>query len=63
VLKAVALGAHGVMLGRAALYGLAAGGEPGVAHSLRLLRAEMERGLTLLGCRSLQELGPHLIHA
>jgi (S)-mandelate dehydrogenase len=63
ILKAVALGAHGVMLGRAALYGLAAGGEPGVAHSLRLLRAEMERGLTLLGCRSLQELGPHLIHA
>ncbi len=33
VLKALALGAHGVMLGRATLYGLAAGGEVGVAHA------------------------------
>ena len=63
VLKALALGAHGVMLGRATLYGLAAGGEAGVAHVLRLLRAEMERVLILLGCRSLEELGPHLIRA
>jgi (S)-mandelate dehydrogenase len=63
VLKALALGAQGVMLGRATLYGLAAGGEAGVAHVLRLLRAEMERVLILLGCRSLEELGPHLIRA
>jgi (S)-mandelate dehydrogenase len=63
VLKALALGAQGVMLGRATLYGLAAGGEAGVAHVLRLLRAEMERVLILLGCRSLDELGPHLIRA
>jgi len=61
VLKAMALGAHGVMIGRAALYGLAAGGEAGVGHALALLRTEMERGMTLLGCRSLAELGPHLI--
>ena len=61
VLKAIALGAHGVMIGRAALYGLAAGGEAGVAHALALLRTEMERGMTLLGCRSLAELGRHLI--
>ena len=52
VLKAMALGAHGVMIGRAALYGLAAGGEAGVAHALALLRTEMERGMTLLGCRT-----------
>ena len=38
VLKAIALGAHGVMIGRATLYGLAAGGEAGVAHALGLLR-------------------------
>ncbi len=63
VLKAVALGAHGVMIGRSALYGLAAGGEAGVAHALGLLRAEMERGMTLLGCRNLAELGPHLIRS
>ena len=61
VLKAIALGAHGVMIGRAALYGLAAGGEAGVGHALALLRTEMERGMTLLGCRSLAELGRHLI--
>ena len=63
VLKALALGADGVMLGRATLYGLAAGGEAGVAHALRLLRAEMERALTLLGCHSVDELGPHLIRS
>jgi (S)-mandelate dehydrogenase len=63
VLKAVALGAHGVMIGRAALYGLAAGGEAGVAHALGLLRAEMERVMTLLGCRNLAELGRHLIRS
>jgi len=63
VLKAVALGAHGVMIGRAALYGLAAGGEAGVAHALGLLRTEMERVMTLLGCRNLAELGRHLIRS
>lgn len=63
VLKAMALGAHGVMIGRAALYGLAAGGEAGVGHALALLRTEMERGMTLLGCRSLAELGRHLIRS
>jgi len=63
VLKAIALGAHGVMIGRATLYGLAAGGQPGVAHALGLLRTEMERTLTLLGCRNLGELGRHLVRS
>jgi len=63
VLKALALGADGVMIGRAMLYGLAAGGQGGVAHALRLLRTEMERALLLLGCRSVRELGPHLIRS
>lgn len=61
VLKALALGAHGVMIGRPTLYGLAAGGQAGVTHALALLRGEMERTLALLGCRSLGELGRHLI--
>ena len=61
VLKAMALGAHGVMVGRPTLYGLAAGGQAGVSHALGLLRAEMERTLTLVGCRNLGELGRHLI--
>lgn len=63
VIKALALGANGVMIGRAALYGLAAGGEAGVAHALGLLRMEMERVMTLLGCRNLAELGRHLIRS
>jgi (S)-mandelate dehydrogenase len=61
VLKALALGARGVMIGRPALYGLAAGGEPGVAHALQILRTEMERTMTLLGCRAIGDLGRHLI--
>lgn len=61
ILKAVALGADAVMVGRATLYGLAAGGQAGVSHALGLLRTEMERVMMLLGCGSLAELGPHLI--
>ena len=52
VLKALALGARAVLIGRAMLWGLAVGGEEGVADVLRLLRAEVELGLGLLGCRS-----------
>jgi (S)-mandelate dehydrogenase len=63
VLKAIALGADGVMIGRPALYGLAAGGQPGAAHALQILRSEMERVMMLLGCRSLGELGRHLIRS
>jgi 4-hydroxymandelate oxidase len=51
-LKALALGARGVMIGRAMLWGLAVGGEEGVAHVLQLLRNEVELGLALLGCAS-----------
>ncbi len=63
VLKAIALGADGVMIGRPALYGLAAGGQPGAAHALQVLRSEMERVMMLLGCRTLGELGRHLIRS
>jgi len=51
-LKALALGARGVLIGRAMLWGLAAAGEDGVAHVLDLLREEVELGLALLGCAS-----------
>ena len=52
VLKALALGARAVLIGRAMLWGLAVAGEEGVADVLRLLRDEVELGLALLGCAS-----------
>jgi isopentenyl diphosphate isomerase/L-lactate dehydrogenase-like FMN-dependent dehydrogenase len=52
VLKALALGARAVLIGRAMVWGLAADGEKGVADVLRLLRDEVELGLALLGCTS-----------
>ncbi len=63
VLKAIALGADAVMVGRATLYGLAAGGEAGASHALGVLRAEMDRAMLLLGCASISDLGRHLIHS
>jgi isopentenyl diphosphate isomerase/L-lactate dehydrogenase-like FMN-dependent dehydrogenase len=56
VVKALALGARACMIGRPYLYGLGAGGEPGVARALELLRAEMQRAMMLVGCRSVREL-------
>ena len=50
VLKALALGARATLVGRAPLYGLAAGGEDGVRRVLELLRGEVTLGLALLGC-------------
>ncbi len=49
IVKAVALGATACMAGRAYLYGLAAGGERGVDHVLRLLHSDMRRTMALVG--------------
>ena len=56
VVKALAAGASLVMVGRATLHGLAAGGEEGVARSLAIFRDEIDRSLALTGCRSPGEL-------
>jgi 4-hydroxymandelate oxidase len=50
VLKALALGARAVMIGRPYLWGLAAGGERGVRRVLELMRDELEAGMALAGC-------------
>jgi len=52
VLKALALGADAVLIGRAMLWGLAAAGEDGVSDVLRMFQKEIELGLGLLGCTS-----------
>jgi isopentenyl diphosphate isomerase/L-lactate dehydrogenase-like FMN-dependent dehydrogenase len=56
IVKAIALGADVVLIGRLAAYGLAAGGEAGVSRVLELLRAEITTILTLLGRGSLADL-------
>jgi lactate 2-monooxygenase len=56
VVKAVALGARAVLVGRPYVHGLALGGEDGVRHVLRCLLAETDLTLALTGCRSLAEL-------
>lgn len=61
VVKALALGAQGVLLGRATLYGLAAGGYDGVARALSILADEMQRTMIFTGCGSIDDLGPHNI--
>ena len=61
VVKALALGAQAVMVGRAALYGLIAGGEPGVDRALAVLEREIERVLGQLGCNSIADLRPELL--
>lgn len=61
VLKAVALGASAVLVGRPAVYGLANAGAAGVAHVLRLLRDELEIAMALTGCATLADAGPDLL--
>lgn len=56
VIKAICLGAKAVLIGRAYLYGLAAGGEAGVARSYAILKDEMERVMRLIGCASVSDL-------
>jgi 4-hydroxymandelate oxidase len=55
VLKAMALGAAAVLVGRPVLHGLANSGAVGVAHVLRLLRDELEIAMALTGCRDLSD--------
>jgi heme/flavin dehydrogenase (mycofactocin system) len=63
VVKAVALGARAVMIGRAYLWGLAAAGQPGVENVLDLMRNGIDSALMGLGCSSLADLnaGDHLV--
>jgi L-lactate dehydrogenase (cytochrome) len=58
VVKALALGAKAVLIGRPYLYGLAAAGELGVTQILEVLRVEMTRSMRLMGCASVAELDP-----
>lgn len=61
IARALALGADGVLAGRAPLYGLAAAGEAGVSRALELLRSEFARSMAMLGARSVAELNAELL--
>lgn len=63
VLRALALGASAVLIGRPILHALACAGALGVAHALRVLRAEFELAMALTGCRTVDEVGRHCLHA
>ena len=56
IVKALSLGARAVLIGRAYAYGVAAGGGPGVARAIEILRADVVRTLKLLGCGSTTDL-------
>ena len=56
VVKAIALGAHAVLVARPQLWGLALAGEAGVAHVLEVYRSEIDRVMGLLGAHDLAAL-------
>ena len=56
VVKALSLGARGVLIGRAYAYGLAAAGEPGVSRAIEILRTGIVRTMKLLGVSSVRDL-------
>src|SRR5680860_524229 len=59
VVAAMALGADAVLVGRAYLYGLMAGGERGVERATEILETEVRRTMALLGARTIADLAPH----
>ena len=63
VLKALALGASFVFIGRPFLYAAAIAGEPGVGHAIKLLRDEIDRDMALLGITTLAEMRPERLMA
>ncbi|MBC7778492.1 MAG: alpha-hydroxy-acid oxidizing protein [Proteobacteria bacterium] len=63
IVKAVALGARAVGIGKLHGWALAAAGEPGVVRMIELLELEIRSALGLMGVTSLRELGPHSVRA
>jgi len=63
VVKALALGAKAVLVGRATLYGTAIGGEAGAARTIEIYRDEIDRLLALIGCPGVAHLSPEYLAA
>ena len=56
IAKAVALGAKGVLCGRATLWGAAVAGEAGASHAINIIRTELDKTMAYTGCRSVDEI-------
>lgn len=63
ILKALALGADAVLIGRPYMHGLAAAGPAGIAHVVHLLRAELELAMAITGSATLADIGPEVLFA
>jgi L-lactate dehydrogenase (cytochrome) len=61
VLRALALGAHACLLGRAYVYGLGAAGEAGVAKAISIIRNELDVSMALTGATSVSTVGREVI--
>jgi isopentenyl diphosphate isomerase/L-lactate dehydrogenase-like FMN-dependent dehydrogenase len=61
ILKAVALGAQGVLVGRATLFGTAVAGEAGAAQALKILREELINTMGMTGCPTIPDIGPAVL--
>lgn len=62
IVKALALGADAVMIGRATLWGIAADGQPGATLALDILKSEIDRVMAYLGCRTIGEIDERIIY-
>jgi len=62
IVKALALGAHAVMLGRPPLWGLAVAGRDGVRQVLEIVRGEFDSALALCGCKSAANVPRDMVH-
>jgi isopentenyl diphosphate isomerase/L-lactate dehydrogenase-like FMN-dependent dehydrogenase len=62
ILKALALGASAVLSGRPTLYGLSLAGQAGARKVLSILHDEMMTAMGQIGCPTIGELGPHIVH-
>jgi len=63
VLKAIALGARAVLVGRPILWGLAVNGEEGARHVLEILKRELDEAMLLCGCTRLKDIGRWVLEA
>jgi L-lactate dehydrogenase (cytochrome) len=63
VIKALALGAHAVFIGRPFLFAAAFAGQSGVVHAIKLLAREIDRDLAMLGAIDIHDIGREMLHS